>query len=119
MSNKRIIIPNISIEKFYRISAFRDTSAKSIGLKERSFKQYTKFRDSLFEGVIKAQSYSIFMDKLRDAILSKIISYKELNRLDTMPFNPMTIRQFFEDKKIQISNTSAKSLLTLLKKVRT
>lgn len=117
MYDKKIIIPSINIERFYRICAFRDTSAKSIGLKEKSLKQYTKFRDYIFGDIIKAQSYSIFIDKLRDAFLSKIISHQELMELNTKPFNPMTIKQFFDNNNIQISNTSAKNLLSLLTKV--
>jgi len=117
MYKEKIIILNVNIKKFYRICAFRDISTESIGLKQNSLKQYKNFRDYLFGGIIKAQSFSIFIDELKNAILSKIISYEELTQLGKKPFNPMTIKRFFEGKRIQISKSFAKSFLSLLFKI--
>ncbi len=117
MPSERLSIPCVNLQKFYRVSAFRDTSARSIAVKPASFKQYINFRDFLFNGVIKAQSLPIFIEKVRNAIFAKIVSSDELALLENKPFNPMTIRGFFDGKDIEISNSSAKNLLTLLNKI--
>ena len=114
MKNKRIIIPNINLKKFYKISAFQDVSHNSINLKEKSFNRYLKFRNHLFNGIVKAESYSIFIDKLRKGILSKIISKEDLNLLVNKPLNPTTVRTLFQEKGREISKSSSKALLSLL-----
>ena len=117
MKNKKLIVPNISLEKFYRVCAFQKTSLETVELKEKSFRRYLKFRNYLFEGYIKAESYSIFIDEIRKAILSKIISEDNLYQLANKPLNPITIKMFFREKNREISNSSAKALLSLLIKV--
>ena len=117
MKNNKVIIPNVNLKKFYRICAFRDTSPKSINLKEKTFRSYLKLRNYLFGGHIKAESYSIFIDELRKSILSKIISKEELAQFVNKPLNFTTIRIFFEKKEQEISNASIKALLSLLIKV--
>lgn len=117
MKNKKLIVPNINLKKFYRICAFQKTSFETVDLKEKSFRSYLKFRDHLFGGYIKAESYSIFIDEIRKAILSKIISKDNLIQLVNKPLNPITIKTFFKEKNREISNSSAKALLSLLIKV--
>ena len=117
MKNKKFIIPNINLKKFYRICAFQKTSHETVDLKEKSFRRYLKFREYLFGGYIKAESYSIFIDEIRKAILSKIISEDSLNQLANKPLNPITIKNLFIEKNREISNSSAKALLSLLIRV--
>ena len=117
MKNMRIVIPNINLKKFYKICAFQEVSHSSVNLKEKSFRRYLKFRNHLFNGIVKAESYSIFIDKLRKSILSKIISNEDLNLLTDKPLNPTTIRTFFQTKGSEISKSSSKALLSLLIKV--
>jgi len=69
LKNKKLIVPNINLKKFYRICAFQKTSLETVDLKEKSFRKYIKFRAHLFGGYIKAESYSIFIDEIRKAIL--------------------------------------------------
>lgn len=117
MKNKKIVIPNVNLKKFYRVCAFKEVSHKSLNLKEKYFRSYLKLRNYLFGGFIKAESYSIFIDELRKSILLKIISKESLNQLVNKPLNPTTIKKFFEEKEREISNSSAKALLSLLIKV--
>ena len=109
MKNKRIIIPNINLKKFYKISAFQDVSHNSINLKEKSFNRYLKFRNHLFNGIVKAESYSIFIDKLRKSILSKIISKEDcFNCNEDLKRDSILlskIRFDFQDKYMEIFNT--------------
>ena len=107
----------MNLKKFYKLCAFQNVSSKDIKLNQKTIAAYLKFRDYLFGGSIKAESYSIFIDELRKRILSKIISKEELSRLDNKPLSPMIIKKSFEEKKQQISFSSVKNLLSLLMKV--
>jgi len=117
LKDKKIIIPNVNLKKFYPICVFKKVSYESIKLKEKTFRKYLKLKEILFKDYVKAESYSIFINKLRKAILLKIISKEDLNQLANRPLNPTTIKKFFEEKRQKISNSSAKALLSLLIKV--
>ncbi|MFW9867031.1 MAG: hypothetical protein ACFFEN_13125 [Candidatus Thorarchaeota archaeon] len=112
----KFVIPNVDLKKFYKICAFQKVSAKDVRLNEKTVKTYKKFRDFLFGGTIKAESNTIFMDNLRESILSKIISRDDLSKLDNKPLTPMILKNSLESKKHQISFTSVKNLLSLLMK---
>jgi len=117
LNNKRVIIPNIDLKKFYRICAFQNITPESIGIKEKSFARYIRLREKFFGGTIKAEAYSIFIDKLRETILLKLISKEDLEKLNNKPLNPITIKKIIKENRQEISNTSAKALLSLLIKV--
>ncbi|KKN54099.1 hypothetical protein LCGC14_0595930 [marine sediment metagenome] len=117
LKGRRIIVPNINLKKFYRICAFRNISFKSVDLNEITFKKYLTFKNQLFGGYIKAESYSIFVEKLRKSILLKLISKEELTQLVNKPLNPTSIHVLFKKSNKQISNSSVKALLSLLMKV--
>lgn len=112
----KFIIPNVDLKKFYKLCAFQNLSSKDIKLSQKTIKSYLKFRDFLFGGLIKAESHTIFIDKLRNSILSKIISKEDLSQLDNKPLHPMIIKKSLEHKKHQISLASTKNLLSLLLK---
>ncbi len=113
----KFVIPNVDLKKFYKLCAFQNILAKDVRLNEKTIKSYKKFRDYLFGGSIKAESYAIFIEKLRKRILSKIISEEDLSQLDNRPFTPLIIKNLLERKKHQISLSSVKNLLSLLMKV--
>jgi len=99
------------------LCAFQNVSSKDVKLNEKTVKSYLKFRDFLFGGHIKAESYGIFFGKLRKRILSKVISKEDLSQLDNKPLTLMVIKKSIESKKHQISISSVKNLLSLLMKV--
>jgi len=99
------------------LCAFQNVSSKDIRLNEKTIKSYLKFRDFLFGGPIKAESYAIFFDKLRKRILLKVISKEDLSQLDNKPLTPMVIKKSLESNKHQVSLSSVKNLLSLLMKV--
>ncbi len=113
----KFIIPIVDLKKFYKLCAFQNVLSKDIKLNEKTVKSYLKFRDFLFGGLVKAESYAFFIDKLRNCILLKVISKEDLSQLDNKPLNPMMIMKLFENKKHIISLSSAKNLLSLLLKV--
>ena len=113
----KVVIPNVNLKKFYRLCAFQKISSKDLKLNETTFRSYLKFRDYLFGGPLKAESYTIFLDKLRKRLLSKVISKEDLSHLTDKPLNPMIFKEVFEKKKREISVSSAKALLSLLMKV--
>ncbi len=114
---RKIVIPSINLQKFYKVCAFQKVSPSSIGLAENSFKSYIKLRVYLFGKLVKAESFNIFIEVLRNSILSKIITKSELIQLTNRPLNSSTIKMYFESRGDYISNSSAKALLSLMLKV--
>ncbi|KKN38936.1 hypothetical protein LCGC14_0748390 [marine sediment metagenome] len=114
---RRIVIPTINLAKFYRVCAYQKITPSSIGLTEKSFKRYINLKDYLFGKLVKAESFNIFIEVLRNSILSKIISKSELLQLANRPLNPSTIKRYFENKGNNISNSSTKALLSLMLKI--
>ncbi|MEJ2279876.1 MAG: hypothetical protein P8Y70_19340 [Candidatus Lokiarchaeota archaeon] len=91
--------------------------SSDVRLNEKTFKSYLKFREFLFGGFVKAESYAIFIDKIREKIFSEILSKENLSHLDNKPLNPIILKELLERNNRQISLTSTKNLLTLLMKV--
>lgn len=113
----QLTIPVINIEKFFKVCAFRNTTPKDIGVKKTKFNQYLKFKVFLFGDFIKAESIAIFYDVLTNAIFSKIISERNLDRCKDLPFNYDIFTEFMNKIHKKISRTSCKNLLTLLQKL--
>jgi hypothetical protein len=117
LTAKKIVVPQLSLKKFYKICAFRNTTPESINLSEKTFNYYIKFRNQLFGNHIKAETFDIFIDILRKKILSEIISNEELAHLENKPLNPNILKRTIESLGKEISNTSSKRLLSLLIKI--
>ncbi len=117
MEEKKIIIPSLDLKKFYKICAFKDATNMQVDLSEKAFKTYASFKNRIFENQVKAETYAIFIDLLRETILSKIISKQDLTNFDNKPINPTTVKNILKLQGKELSNASSKSLLSLLIKL--
>ncbi|MHA1756243.1 MAG: hypothetical protein ACTSVV_05695 [Promethearchaeota archaeon] len=86
-------------------------------MSEKTKKSYLKFRDFLFGGVVKAESYTIFIDLLKEKIISKIIPEQLILQLNNKPINPTIFYEILKKHDYDISLTSSKNLQSLLLKL--
>ncbi len=117
----RIYVPRINLKKFYLVSTMRDESKinKRIKMSRKVLASYIRFRNFLFNGSIDASDFETFISLLKEKIVEKIIPVEVLKDLseNNLPANPITLKQALASFGYDLSQSSAKSLFSLLKKL--
>ena len=118
---ERIIVPLINLRKFYLVSTSKDASKirARIDISDRTLRIYIKFRDFLFNGPVDVSDFDDFIVLLREKIFEKVIPKHLLEELSNnkIPFNCLTLKNILKKNGKEISVSSAKALLSLLKKL--
>ncbi len=117
LQNERIVIPYLDLKKLYRLSKVPHTTYQDLNISKKTFMKYIRFRDIIFGGIIKAESFTDFISRLREEIKTKFLSNKDLQNLKNNIYNPKIIKDLIEKKGRKISYSSSKALLSLLKKI--
>lgn len=117
-----VYIPFVNIYKLYKVYSNPNPDAlmRLLQLSKRTIKSYLKFIDFLFNGEARAvMSFEEFKLLLRNKIMEKLDLVKILDIMSQrgLPLNSHTLFTLLRAHGYNVSKTSCKALLSLLRKL--